>query len=94
MLWVENGLIRKLLEAHAVERHHTDIAFTSAFQRFVAQERGKITKEQTLEDWWLILSAFDCKLVNLTVDEAGATMVLLEFFADNARKKAAIPDGR
>ncbi|HVX01814.1 MAG TPA: hypothetical protein VHA09_01535 [Nitrososphaera sp.] len=92
-MWVENGLIQKLVEAHAVERQQADIAFTRPFQRFVAKERSKITKEQTLDDWWLILSAFDCKLVSLTVDQAGATMVLLEFFADNA-KKIAIPDGR
>ncbi|WP_148700807.1 hypothetical protein [Candidatus Nitrososphaera evergladensis] len=93
-MWVENGLIQKLIEAHAVEKYQTDIAFTKTFQRFVARQRAKITKEQTLEDWRLILGAYDYKLVNLTADEAGATMVLLEFFADNTKKKTAIPDGR
>ncbi|AIC15198.1 hypothetical protein NVIE_009700 [Nitrososphaera viennensis EN76] len=91
-MWVENGLIQRLIEAHAVERHQNDIAFTKSFRKFVARQRGKITKEQTLEDWRLILGAYDYRLVNLTADEAGATMVLLEFFADNA--KTAIPDGR
>lgn len=92
MLWVENGLIQKLMQAHAIERCQNDIVFTSQFQRFVTRQRGRITKEQTLEEWRLVLGAYDCKLMTLTPDEAGATMVLLEFFADNAR--TAVPDGR
>ncbi len=92
MLWVESGLIRKLMQAQAVERHQNDIAFTKPFQKFIAQQRGRIPKDQTLEGWRLVLAAYDCVLANLTADEAGATMILLEFFADNT--KAAIPDGR
>lgn len=80
------------MEAHAIERIQTDIVFTKPFQKFVARQRNKITKEQTLEEWRLILGSFDCSLVNLTADEAGATMVLLEFYADNSTKKTAISD--
>jgi hypothetical protein len=80
------------MQAHAVERHQNDIAFTRPFQRFVSKERGRMSKEQTLEEWRLILGAYDCKLMSLTPDEAGATMVLLEYFADNAT--TAVPDGR
>jgi hypothetical protein len=80
------------MQAQAVERQQNDIAFTKSFQRFIARQRGKITREQTLEGWRLALGAYDCALVDLTADEAGATMILLDFFEDNT--KAAIPDGR
>jgi hypothetical protein len=109
LTWIENGLVQKLIDAHAAERREDGIYFAEPFRRFVSRKRGIIFREKTIEEWRLALGIFNPTLLNLTVKEAGATMILLEFARNNGsgnnnnnkkkKKKGGmggsiLPDGR
>jgi hypothetical protein len=92
-LWVENGLIHKLIAARVVEKRDEDIGFTLQFRKFMNRHlQRKRTRPQTLEESHAALVDYNPVLENLSADEIGATMVLLEFYFDNTN--AAVPDGR
>lgn len=92
-MWDINGLIDKLHEVHAVEKHKKDVTFTVSFRRFlVCSLRGNMTKAETLEGWRFILADYHYSLVALSAEEIGATVVLLDYYFQHV--KTTVPDGR
>jgi hypothetical protein len=88
-MWEINGLIDKLQQVRAVEKHKKDIIFTMSFRKFlVCSLRGDLTRAETLEGWRIMLAEFHYSLVALSAEEIGATVVLLDYYFQNVKTAA------
>ncbi len=92
MLWVENGLINKLIQNGVAEKHQDSIRFTKSFYKFVMKRLHGEMEMQTPEECRRLLCEYGEGLEMISYDQACATMVIFDFYYDQL--EAAIPDGR
>jgi hypothetical protein len=94
-LWNINGLIDKLVEVNAVEKCKKGLIFTISFRRFlVCRLRADVGSTETLEGWRIILSDYHYSLISLTSEEIGATVVLLDYYFQQAKMAPPAGNGR
>ena len=79
-----NGLISKLIDAHAVEKRRRELTFTSSFGGYLLWSiSSNSVKAGTIQGWREILSNFDSSLANLSELEIEATIILSDYYMNH-----------
>lgn len=92
MLWVENGLVNKLVANQVAEKQWNNITFTKSFSAFVIECINNRVPMHTLEQCRKVFCRYDRGLGRMTNNEVRAIMVLLGFYLDRLEKR--VPHGR
>lgn len=85
-MWIENGLINKLLAIRVVERNGNDVVFTKAFSLFMIGCINRQVKLKTISECRSAMRRYDSALRYLSDDEVRAVMVLLGFYIEHMDK--------
>ncbi len=85
-MWIENGLINKLLAYRVVERNGNDIVFTKAFSLFMVGCINRQAQLKTISECRSAMRRYDSALRYLSDDEVRAVMVLLGFYIEHMDK--------
>lgn len=84
MLWVQNGLVDKLVAAKVAERQWNNVVFTKSFGLFILRCMNKQVPMRTLEECRKLMCHYDSDLSALTDGEVRAIIVLLGFYLDHS----------
>jgi hypothetical protein len=91
-MWVENGLIEKLVANEVAEKQGNDIVFTKPFSVFMIDSVNHQTSLKTIDECRNVMRRYNSALRYLSDHEVRAAMVLLGFYIEHMDKR--IPAGR
>jgi hypothetical protein len=80
-----NGLISKLMDAHAVEKRIGELTFTNSFGGYLLCSIScNSIKAGTIQGWREILGDFEPSLASLSEAEIEATVILLDYYMNHS----------
>lgn len=77
---VVDGLIKKLMQAAAVEKHGKELAFSNSFRSYLVEcVDGDPARLSSLQSWRVMLGKYDPSLALLSIQEVHVILSLLNY---------------